>query len=501
LDVHKTELPGSRVELKVQLAADEVDDAYAAVFQELSDRGGIPGFRPGKAPAAIIRRRVNEDTLQELAWMRLVEQHYPEIVETEELEPLTDPSFPDLESLDFGENRPVSFTVSMTVRPRPKIEQYKGLHVFKPSAEVTEKGIDEALEELREAAAEEVETERVEVAEGDIVTATLTVIGEEADEPLSEGEQEFAIGSGKYSPVIDAEMVGKKIGDTVNVEHTYPDDYDDADLAGKQVAICATIDQIMERRLPDLDDEFAKSQGDFESLAALREAVSEQIARQLEDRARQEVENNALTAILAGTQVDLPESLVDQIAAGGFDRFQQRLEAEGLSLEAFTEIAQVSEDDVRANERVRAEAALKLELTLAEIGRLEDMELTDDDLEAEIKRFAAVVGADEGFVRQALGVQDGLEEELRERALRNKIVGFIVDNSEVEEVAREDYEEIKQREREKLEERAKAVAEAEEAVSEETTEDNGGLQPEGDASAESATEKTDEQPASGEGDE
>ena len=501
MDVHKTELPGSRVELKVQLAADEVDDAYAAVFQELSDRGGIPGFRPGKAPAAIIRRRVNEDTLQELAWMRLVEQHYPEIVETEELEPLTDPSFPDLESLDFGENRPVSFTVSMTVRPRPKIEQYKGLHVFKPSAEVTEKGIDEALEELREAAAEEVETERVEVAEGDIVTATLTVIGEEADEPLSEGEQEFAIGSGKYSPVIDAEMVGKKIGDTVNVEHTYPDDYDDADLAGKQVAICATIDQIMERRLPDLDDEFAKSQGDFESLAALREAVSEQIARQLEDRARQEVENNALTAILAGTQVDLPESLVDQIAAGGFDRFQQRLEAEGLSLEAFTEIAQVSEDDVRANERVRAEAALKLELTLAEIGRLEDMELTDDDLEAEIKRFAAVVGADEGFVRQALGVQDGLEEELRERALRNKIVGFIVDNSEVEEVAREDYEEIKQREREKLEERAKAVAEAEEAVSEETTEDNGGLQPEGDASAESATEKTDEQPASGEGDE
>ncbi len=501
MDVHKTELPGSRVELKVQLAADEVDDAYAAVFQELSDRGGIPGFRPGKAPAAIIRRRVNEDTLQELAWMRLVEQHYPEIVETEELEPLTDPSFPDLESLDFGENRPVSFTVSMTVRPRPKIEQYKGLHVFKPSAEVTEKGIDEALEELREAAAEEVETERVEVAEGDIVTATLTVIGEEADEPLSEGEQEFAIGSGKYSPAIDAEMVGKKIGDTVNVEHTYPDDYDDADLAGKQVAICATIDQIMERRLPDLDDEFAKSQGDFESLVVLREVISEQLARQLEDRARQEVENNALTAILAGTQVDLPESLVDQIAAGGFDRFQQRLEAEGLSLEAFTEIAQVSEDDVRANERVRAEAALKLELTLAEIGRLEDMELTDDDLEAEIKRFAAVVGADEGFVRQALGVQDGLEEELRERALRNKIVGFIVDNSEVEEVAREDYEEIKQREREKLEERAKAVAEAEEAVSEETTEDNGGLQPEGDASAESATEKTDEQPASGEGDE
>jgi len=296
-------------------------------------------------------------------------------------------------------------------------------------------------------------------------------------------------------------MVGKKIGDTVNVEHTYPDDYDDADLAGKQVAICATIDQIMERRLPDLDDEFAKSQGDFESLVVLREVISEQLARQLEDRARQEVENNALTAILAGTQVDLPESLVDQIAAGGFDRFQQRLEAEGLSLEAFTEIAQVSEDDVRANERVRAEAALKLELTLAEIGRLEDMELTDDDLEAEIKRFAAVVGADEGFVRQALGVQDGLEEELRERALRNKIVGFIVDNSEVEEVAREDYEEIKQREREKLEERAKAVAEAEEAVSEETTEDNGGLQPEGDASAESATEKTDEQPASGEGDE
>ncbi len=493
MEVHKTQLPGSRVELKLQLSAEDVDKAYGQVFEELSDQGGIPGFRPGKAPPVIIRRRYDEDMLQELAWVRLIEEHYPTLVEDEKLEPLEDPSFPDLENLDFGENKPVEFSITLTVRPRPTIEQYKGLHIFKPSAEVTEKDIEDILEEFREAGAEDVEVDREEVAEGDLVTATLTVLADGAEEPLTKGEQDFVVGGDRYAPAIDQEMLGKKIGDTVSLEYEYPEDHEDAELAGKKATVSATIDQIMERKLPELDDEFAATQGDFETLEEWTEVLTEQLARQSEQQARQEAENNALAAILAGTQIDLPESLVERAAADGFDKFQLDLEREGLSLEAFAEIAQVEEDEVKANETARAEASLKLHFVLDEIRRLEELELDEEDFEAEIARFAESAGVDADFVRQSLQVQEGLEEQLRERAMRNKIINFIIENSEIEEVAREEYEEVKKREREKLEEQAAAASEAVEGVSdaaedEEVVQDAAGDQAKGEADEEPETE-------------
>ena len=502
MEVHKTQLPGSRVELKLQASAEDVDEAYGRVFQELSDQGGIPGFRTGKAPPVIIRRRYEQDMLRELAWVRLIEEHYPTIVEDEKLEPLEDPVFPDLENLDFGENKPVAFSITLTVRPHPTIEQYKGLHIFKPSAEVTEKDIEEILEAFREREADDVEADREEVAEGDLVTATLRVVPDGAEEPLTEGEQDFVVGSDRYAPAMDQEMIGKKIGDTVSIEYEYPEDHEDAELAGKNTTVSATIDQIMERKLPELDDEFAATQGDFETLEELTEALREQLTRQFEQQARQEAENNALAAILAGTQIDLPESLVESAADDSFDNFQANLEREGLSLQAFTEIAQVEEDELRANETARAEASLKLHFALDEIRHLEELEVDEEDFEAEIARFAESAGVDADFVRQSLQLQEGLEEQLRERAMRNKIINFIVENSEIEEVAQEEYEAVKKREREKLEQQAAAAAEAVEGVpdaaqDEETVPDAAGDQAkaEADERPEAEAEQAAETPA------
>jgi len=502
LQVHKTQLPGSRVELKLQASAEDVDTAYGQVFQELSDQGGIPGFRPGKAPPVIIRRRYEEDMLRELAWVRLIEEHYPTIVEDEALEPLGDPSFPDLEDVGLAENKPVEFSVTLTVRPRPTIQQYKGLHIFKPAVEVTEKDIEAALEGLREAEAEAVETDREQVAAGDLVTATLTATAEGAEEPLNQGEQEFVVGSGRYTPPIDQEMIDKRVGDTVSVEYQYPEDHEDAQLAGKQTTLSATIDQIMERKLPQLDDEFAATQGDFKTLAELTEALTKQLADKFDQDAREEAENNALAAILADTDIDLPESLVEAAAAESFENLQAQLERDGLSLEAFAEIAQIEEDEIRANERVRAEASLKLHFVLDEIRRLEELELDEEEFAAEVARFADSAGVDADFIQQSLQVQEGLEEQLRERAIRSKVINFIVDSSEIEEVAREDYEEVKKREREKLEQQAaarEAEAEASEAAQDQETQPDAAAdqrQAEAEPQPETEAEQTDStQPA------
>ncbi|MFP3904133.1 MAG: trigger factor, partial [Armatimonadota bacterium] len=452
----KKQLPGSELEVQVQLEAGEVDGAYDKIYQEISDQGGIPGFRPGHVPPIIIRRRVGEEDLQEMAWMRLVEEHYPKIIEEHEVEPIDDPTFPDLEELGLQEGEPLEFTFNIVVRPVPEMEQYKGIRVIKPGAEVTDEDVDNAIEQMRQSAAEEIKPDRDAVSEGDIVTADLKVQLEDDDEPLSQAEQEFEIGSGRYDPPIDEKLIGRLVGQTVEIEHEYPEDYDDDDLAGQKATITVTIKELRERLVPDLDDEFAQQEG-FEDLEDLKETVREQVQRDLQRNAREEAENSALANILAGTTIDLPDRLVEQAAASEFENFQAELQREGLDMESFTEITGASEAEVRENERTRARAALKLNFVLSEIQKREEIEVEEEDLDQEIERFADSTGSDVDFVRQALELQDGLEDQLRERALRTKILDFILENAEVEEIPRDEWEEAKEAERKRLEEKTKEL--------------------------------------------
>jgi len=236
-------------------------------------------------------------------------------------------------------------------------------------------------------------------------------------------------------------------------------------VAGKKVTVTATIESIMQRTLPELNDEFAAKQGDFETLDELKDMLREQLARQMQADAERELEQNALAAVMANTTIDLPDAVVEQLAETGFGEFSMSLERDGLDLETFTEIAQISEEDIRENQRLRAEALMKFHFTLSHIQREEKLEATDDDLEAEIVRFANGSDTEADFVRQAVSVQDELREQFRERAMRNKVIALIVDSSEVVDVVRAEYEQAKQAEQARLVEladqlRAEAAAAA-----------------------------------------
>jgi trigger factor len=478
VEVTKSKLPGSVLDVTVKLETGEVQSAFDKVYQEISDQGGIPGFRPGHVPPAIVRRRVDQEQLDQMVWMRLVQDNYEDILEENDIEPLDDPTFPDPDEVPLEEGQPLEFEFTVTVRPEPEIEQYKGIEAIRPEAEVTDEDIEEALQELRESEAEEITPDRDAVAEGDIANVTLSIRLEDEEEPLSESDQELEVGAGHYTPPIDEELIGRMVGQTVEIEHEYPEDFEDDELAGQTATITAKINEIREVQLPELDDEFAQAQ-DFEDLEDLKESVRKQVQNRLERQAREEAENSALAKILAGTTIDLPEQLVDQMAASSFEQFQSQLQSEGLDMEAFGDIAGVSEDEVRENERTRAEASLKLNFVLSEIQKREEIETDEQDLDEEIERFAQSSGSDPDFIRQALELQDGLEEQLRERALRTKIMDFILDEADIRDIPRDEWEEVKEAERERLEENDQAAGEEETAetaatdkAEEEDTEEN-----------------------------
>jgi len=235
-------------------------------------------------------------------------------------------------------------------------------------------------------------------------------------------------------------MIGHSVGETVEVEVSYPEDHSDPELAGKTGVMRATIKSLKGRKLPELDDDFAASVGDYDSLAALRESIRAQMQQASDEHADEEMRNQVLRFIVQGTEVELPEAMVEQATERSYEGLMEDLQRTGMSVEDFAEAVGADEETLRANQRTRAESGLKLHVALGKLRELREVEAEETDLLAEMMRLAADTGADLNMVQQAAALQVGFGEELRDRALTRKLIDGIVAEAEVEDVPIAEYE-------------------------------------------------------------
>jgi trigger factor len=470
LQLQTSALPGSRLELTFSLEGSEVESVFAKVFNELSQGAAIPGFRKGHAPAHIIRRRTKPEMLRDMAWMRLMEEYVEKELQKEELQVIGEPDFPNFDEIELLEGQPVTFTLTVTVRPKPELPDYSGLKLYRIAAEVSDEQVAEVIEQMREAAGQEVAVEGRDVVEkGDLAEAEVNVLLEGAEEASHVSTQTFEVGSGRYQPAIDEALVGHQVGETVEVPVDYPEDHEVADLAGKQGTIRATIQGLKTKVLPELNDEFAQGQGEYEDLADLQAKMREKLQADAERSSRDTLDNDALGIVVRDTVVDMPEALVHNIAARGYQSFLQDLQREGLSLENFLEITGADESALQRNELVRAEIGLKVDLVLEAVAEAEGVEVGDEAIEEEMALFGAENNLEVDFLRNAMGLQEGFREQLEGRAQRRLTLQALLAKADIEDVSRERYDEIKAEERQARETEAAAKA-AEEAAAEEPAE-------------------------------
>ncbi|MHB8995826.1 MAG: trigger factor [Armatimonadota bacterium] len=481
MQLQTDKLPGSQLDLKFSLSKEDVQQAFNKVYTELAQGGSVPGFRPGKAPASLIKRRFKPEMLRDMFWMKAVETFVEPELQKEELEVIGDPDFPDFSEIEVSEDAGVDFAIKVTVRPVPELPDYSGNKLYRIDATVSDEKVAEVIEGMRSAAAKEVAVEdRETVEDGDLVEAEVSVSLEGEEEPKHTSTQTFEIGSGRYTPAIDQEMLGKKIGDVVEVANDYPEDHPDEELRGQKGTIKATIKSLKIKVLPELDDEFAKAQGEYENLEDLQAKMREKLEKDAATESRQTLENDALSAVVKDTKIDMPNSLVDSVARRGYQSFLQDLKSEGLSIDQFKEIANVDEQTLQANEWVRASITLKVELTLDAIAKAEGIEVDEAAMDEEVTAFAAENNLEESFIKQTLEIQEDFREQLENRAQRRLTLAALMAKAEIEDVTRERYDEIKAEEKKAEEEKAAAIkAEAEAAA----------------AAAAAEAEKLDEAPA------
>lgn len=405
------------VELKVEVPQEQVEQAIAKAYIQTRKDYSLPGFRKGKVPRNILEKRFGVEIFYDEAANILVQESYPEVVETQKLEPV---DLPEITVEQLDREQPFIYTAKVTVLPELKLGKYKGLKIAKEEKAVTDEDVEGELKALQNSKAKLIALgEDAVAAEEDqvVIDFTGTLDGVEF-EGGSGVNYPLVLGSDAFVPGFENQLLGAQLGEKVQVKVTMPEDYHAEELAGKEVEFAVDIKEIKRKELPALDDDFAREIGDYDSLAALKDFIRER----LEDRANQESENNFRNAVLEAVrdkaEVDIPEVMIENETKAMLRQMENRFAQQGLKFEDYLNYAGKTVDDIKAEMRPGAENNVKTELLLDTISKVENISVEEAELEEETAQLAAVYGQEAKAVRQALennGQLEALEQVIRHR--------------------------------------------------------------------------------------
>jgi trigger factor len=421
------DLGDSRVRVDVEVAADalarELDTAAAALGRELK----IPGFRKGKVPPAVVIRRVGRDAVLDEAVRRALPAWYEEAVSDAGIATVGDPKL-DLPELP-EEGSPLSFSIEVSVRPEAKLGGYKGLEVGRREAEVPKEDVDAELERLRDSVAS-LETVERAADDGDFVV--LDFVGTVDGEPFEGGDARgylLEIGSGRLVPGFEEQLKGAKAGDEREVRVTFPEEYRAEHLAGKDAVFATSVKEVKQKKLPELDDEFASEAGGFDTLDELRSDIESRLREAHERAIDGEYREAVVDAAVAEAKIDVGKELIHAKAHEMWENTARRLQRQGLDPQQYLQFAGKDEHQLIEDAEPEAERALKREAVLAAVVEAEGIEVSDDELLDSLRQTAG--GAEEKEIAKAFErmKQQGRDDLLREDIAMRKAVDLMVDEA------------------------------------------------------------------------
>jgi trigger factor len=417
------------VKLTIEVPTEEFGKDLDRTYRSIANEIKIPGFRKGKVPKQIIDTQIGRDAIFEQFVNTSVPAYFRKAVTDEDLAPITDPDI-DVQQLEPG--KPFLFTATVEVRPRLSFEEadFTGVSVTKPPVEVTDEEIDDWIERLRERFAE-LEPVGRPVQQGDFVTVDLTVTkGGEKVEQASREDYLYAVGSGEVGEKLDVELVGTKPGAILRVSDALPERFGD-ELGGAAVDISVIVKDVKARRLPEVDDEFAKTASEFDTIPQLRDDLRERLNEVKEREATAALRDLALQAMIEKVDVDLPESLIEEETDHRIHHARDQAERMGLELEKMLELQGWDEARLRQDSREHAIRAIKSDLVLEGIARSASLDVTAEEIGAEIAVLAQAYGREPKAVAKDLE-RSGQVVTLAGDIIRSKALDLLVERADIE---------------------------------------------------------------------
>ena len=406
----------STVELTIQVEADAFEAAVQKAYEKERKNIGVPGFRKGKAPRKIIEGMYGTGVFYEEAINQVYPGAYAQAVEEQKLD---DVGYPKIEIVEVGKDG-LTFKALVSVRPEVKLGAYKGLTASKDVAKVTDKDVDEELKPYIDRATRLVSVDRA-AQNGD--TVVIDFEGFDNGEAFDGGKGEnydLKLGDGMFVPGFEEQLVGAKAGEEKDLDITFPEDYHPG-LAGKAVVFHVKVKEVKEPQAPVVDDEFAKDVSEFETMDAFRKSLAEKIADRRSKQADADFENQVLEQLIENMECEIPDGMVDVQLDRLMEDYAMRLQSQGISMEDYQKMMGVNGDIVRESARPSALRQVQMQLALTAVADAENIEVTDEEVQAEIDRLAKQYNIDVEQVKAAVPVED-LKKDLRLRKASDLVI-------------------------------------------------------------------------------
>ncbi len=415
-------LEKNMAKLTIEASAEDFEAAIQKAYNKNKGKINIPGFRKGKAPRQVIERMYGKEVFYEDAANELIPDAYAKAVDecTEEIV-----SQPKIDVVQLEAGKPFIFTATVALKPEVTLGKYKGVKVSKQNREVTEADIDAELNRQREENSRTITVENRPVQTGD--TAVIDFEGFVDGVAFDGGKGEnysLEIGSHSFIDTFEDQLIGKNTGDEVEVNVTFPEDYQASELAGKPALFKVKINEIKEKELPELDDEFAAEVSEYDTLAEYKEDIKRELTQKKEKAAKDAIESEVIEAIVADSKMDIPDAMVATQQRQIVDDFAQRMQMQGISMEQYFQFTganyQMLIDQAKDQALKRIQSRLVLEAVVA----AEGMTATEEEYEAEIKRMADAYQMEVDKIKEIIGKSE--EEQIKVDLCIAKAVELVV---------------------------------------------------------------------------
>ena len=394
MSVAVEKLEKSMAKLTIEVSAEDFDKAINKVYLKQRARINVPGFRKGKAPRKLIEQMYGTGVFLEDAINDTINSTYPEAAQGCEISNEIS-SNPDIELVQAEAGKPLIYTATVAVKPPVGLGKYKGVEVEKTDVTVSDEEVDAELAAEQEKNASYNEITDRPVADGDKINLNFEGFVDGVAFEGGKGEDyPLTIGSGSFIPGFEEQLVGAEIGKEIEVNVTFPENYQSAELAGKPAVFKCTVLKITEKVLPELNDEFADDVSEFSTLEEYKADIRKNLEVKKEEKARTEKENKVIDAIIADSEIEIPEPMLKAQQEQIVDEFAQRLQSQGLNIDQYFSYIGGSREKMMEEVKDQADKRIRTRLVLEEIVKAENIVATDEDFEVELGKLAEAYGTD-----------------------------------------------------------------------------------------------------------
>ena len=401
MSVQVENLEKNMAKLTIEVSADKVEKAIQAAYLKEKSKISLPGFRKGKVPRQMIEKMYGAAIFYEDAANRLIQENYGPAVDESGVDVVSRPTI-DITQIEKGQ--PFIFTAEVAVKPEVKLGKYMGVTVTKIDTSVSDEEVDAAVEEERNHNARTVTVQDRAIQDGD--TAVIDFEGFVDGVAFEGGKAEnhsLVIGSHSFIDTFEEQLIGKNTGDETEVNVTFPEEYQAEELAGKPALFKVKIHEIKVKELPELDDEFAQDVSEFDTLAEYREDVRKKLGETKEEEARRTKEDEAIKKIVDKSSMEIPEAMIETQVEVMVEEFAQRISQQGLSFEQYMQFSGMTMAKMKEQVKPEALSRIQSSLVLEEIAKAEDIQVSDEDVAAEIEKMAKAYGMEAEKVSEFLG--------------------------------------------------------------------------------------------------